>query len=584
MKVLLTTLSAKYVHTTLALRYLKTYVENEFEDVFIEEYTINNNMDYILGEIYKKKYDIVCFSCYIWNIEKTLILCKNLKKVNPNLIIALGGPEVSFDPERVMSQNPSVDYVMFGEGEETFKEFLEKQNKGEVFKHVAGIAYKEDGKIYVNEERPLIGNLDSIPSPYDDDLSEYENKIIYYESSRGCPYNCSYCLSSTIRGVRFFSMDRVKRDLGIFLKNRVRQVKFVDRTFNANKKHSLHIMKFLKENDNGHTNFHFEITADLIDEETMEFLKDVREGLFQFEIGVQSTNDATIKEIDRNVNFEKLSKVVKRVSEFKNTHLHLDLIAGLPFETYDIFKKSFDDVYNLRPEQLQLGFLKLLKGSSIRVNEEKHGYVYKDEAPYEILKNDYMSYEDILKLKDLEEMVEIYYNSGGLRHSVEYIVKNFYTSPFKLYEDLAQYWQENGLFHVSHNKQKIYKILLDFYNEKIKEKADLFEDLLKFDYMSQHKGSLPNFFKRITIDNMNVRIHDFLHDEENIRKYLSQYENVLAKNILKKIEIVNFNYDILLFINKGYDKDIEESITTILFDYDKKTKVFHKSIYYKIQL
>jgi radical SAM superfamily enzyme YgiQ (UPF0313 family) len=483
-----------------------------------------------------------------------------------------------------MEENPSVDYIMFGEGEETFKEFLGKQSRGESFEHVPGIAYKKEGKTYVNNERALIKNLDSIPSPYDDDLSEYENKIIYYESSRGCPYNCSYCLSSTIRGVRFFSMDRVKRDLSIFIRNNVRQVKFVDRTFNANKKHSLDIMKFLKENDNGYTNFHFEITADLIDGETMEFLKDVREGLFQFEIGVQSTNDDTIKEIDRNVNFEKLSKVVKMVSGFKNTHLHLDLIAGLPFETYDIFKKSFDDVYNLRPEQLQLGFLKLLKGSSIRVNEKKHGYVYKDEAPYEILKNDYMSYEDILKLKDLEEMVEIYYNSGHLKHSVEYIVKNFYTSPFDFYEELGQYWQLEGLFHVSHNKQKIYKILLDFYNEKVKEKVDLFENILKFDYMSQHKGSLPSFFKRISIDNMSERIHDFLHDEENIIKYLGQYEKVQAKNILKKIEVINFNYDILSLINKGYEKDVEESITTILFDYDKKTKVFEKSMYYKIKL
>ncbi|WP_053956192.1 B12-binding domain-containing radical SAM protein [Inediibacterium massiliense] len=582
MKILLTTLNSKYIHTTLSLRYLYEYCKDDFS-MEIKEYTINHHTDYVLGEIYKGHYDLVCFSCYIWNIHNTLEIIRNLKKVRPDITIVLGGPEVSFDGKSLMEKEEQIDYIICGEGEETFRELLsfvvDKKGKKEEIK---GIVYREDNKVYENEARPLIQDLSIIPSPYSDGILEDENKIIYYESSRGCPHNCKYCLSSTIRGVRFFPIERVKKDLKLFLEKKVKQVKFVDRTFNVKKSHSFEIMKYICENDNGYTNFHFEITADLLDEETLRFLSTVREGLFQFEIGVQTTFDQTMKSIDRHVDFHVLSRIVKEISHFKNIHLHLDLIAGLPFESFERFKQSFDDVYALEPEKLQLGFLKLLKGSPIRKEKDLHEYVYREEAPYEVLQNKYITYEEILKLKMIEEMVETFFNSHAFHHSVQYMINKFYNRPSQFYEEFAIFWEEKGYHHVSHGKNGLYEILICFYKENQFVDEEIFMELLKFDYLMQGKGNLPHFFKKVDIPHFHERIHDFLHEEENINKYLPQYKNIPAKQIIKKVSFHNFQYDIVKIIQNPLIKDIKKEKTTIFFDYELDHKVFEKARYEKI--
>ncbi|WP_129600562.1 B12-binding domain-containing radical SAM protein [Anaerophilus nitritogenes] len=584
MKILLTTLNSKYIHTTLSLRYLYQYCKDDFS-MEIKEYTINHHTDYVLGEIYKDHYDLVCFSCYIWNVNHILEIVRNLKKIRPDMTIVLGGPEVSFDGRSLMEKENKIDYIIYGEGEETFKELLsfivDRKGKKEGIK---GIIYREDNKVYQNEERPLIKDLSKIPSPYRDGILEDENKIIYYETSRGCPHNCKYCLSSTVIGVRFFPIERVKRDLKLFLERKVKQVKFVDRTFNVKKSHSFEIMKYICENDNGYTNFHFEITADLLDDETINFLATVREGLFQFEIGVQTTYDQTMKSIDRHVDFHILSRVVKKISSFKNIHLHLDLIAGLPFESFERFKQSFDDVYALEPEKLQLGFLKLLKGSPIRKEEYLHEYIYREEAPYEVLQNKYITYEEILKLKMIEEMVETFFNSHVFHHSVQYIINKFYNRSSQFYEELAAFWQEKGYHHISHAKNGLYEILISFYKENQFADEEIFTEILKFDYLMQGKGNLPYFFKKAQIQGFHERIHDFLHKEENVMKYLPKYKGVPAKQIIKKVHFDNFEYNIVKIIENPLTQDIKKEKITILFDYELDHKVFEKAKYKKISI
>ncbi len=585
MKILLTTLNAKYMHTALSLQYLYSYCKDAFQNIVVQEYTINQRLNYILGEIYKGKYDIIGFSCYIWNISQILQLARNLKKINPHQIIVLGGPEVSFDSVELMKEHPYIDYIVFGEGEETFRELLDCLiNEKTELAQIKGITYRDGEEIHQNEARELIKNLDTIPSPFEDRIQQNEKKIIYYESSRGCPYNCSYCISSTIKGVRFFSLDRVKKDLNILVEKRVRQVKFVDRTFNANKEHSLEIMKYLAEKDNGYTNFHFEMTGDRIDEEMLEFLSRVREGLFQFEIGVQTTYDKCAASINRNVDFCKLSRTVKTISGFKNIHLHLDLIAGLPHEGFKRFRDSFDDVYRLKPQKLQLGFLKLLKGSKIRKEKDKYGYIFQEEPPYEVLGNDAIRYEELLKLKGIEEMLEKYYNSGDFQNALEYIFAHFYKSPFEFYQDLAEFWESHGYHHISHSRDALYKNLLDFYLQKNFKGREIFEEILKLDYLMHKKSVVPDFLPRVEINDFQNRIHRFLQDKKKVEKYLPQYAEWPAKQIVKKVHFECFRYDVLEIIKNPDLKQTDEKINVLLFDYDVKQKIFYKSKCHKVEI
>lgn len=584
MKILLTTLNSKFIHTNLAIRYIKESIK-DLADVEIREYTINNQLDYILKDIYLAGYDAVFFSTYIWNVYDIVKLCENLKKVNPKLIIGLGGPEVSYDSEDAMAKYEFVDYILRGEGEMVMRDLVKYFN-GEIdIKDVDGVTYRCDGEVIKNKERELLKDLDLIPSPYENlNVKEYENRIVYYETSRGCPFNCQYCLSSAIKGLRYFSIDRVKRDLKKLIDAKVSQIKFIDRTFNANKKFAKEIMKFLMENDNGYTTYHFEVTAHLLDDDMLEFLKDCKEGLFQFEIGVQTTNQEALDAVGRRDDFEKLSHVVKTIESYQNIHQHLDLIAGLPYEGYDSFEKSFNDVFALQIEQLQLGFLKMIKGTGMRARSEEFEYEYKNYAPYEVLCNKFISYDEILKLKDIEDILERYYNSNNFSLSVKYIIENYYSeSAFKFFEDFANYFNEMGYFHLAQGKNQLYSILADFYKEKIGENYDLFMEILKYDYVSLGKiSSVPNIFNKLEVKDMKARVHEFLHNRENLEKYLPKHVDTPAKYILKYVHFECFKYDILK-LKEDIHAKLDKQETVILFVYDD-IKVFEKSRTHKVEL
>lgn len=586
MKILLTTLNSKFIHTNLAIRYLNQMVKDiEDIEVDIREYTINNELDFILKDIYKNDYDVILFSTYIWNVNDIVKLCDNIKKVKPNMKIALGGPEVSYDSEDSMKKYDFVDYILYGEGELVFRDFV-KHLKGDIkIEDVDGIVYRNNKDIIKNKPMKLLENLDLIPSPYEKlNKEEYENRIVYYETSRGCPFNCQYCLSSTLEGLRYFSIDRVKKDLKALIDARVSQIKFIDRTFNANKKFAMEIMKFLMENDNDYTTYHFEVTAHLLSDDMLEFLKDCKEGLFQFEIGVQTTNEKVLDAVGRRDDFGKLSYVVKKIASYRNIHQHLDLIAGLPYEDYKSFENSFNDVFNLGIEHLQLGFLKMIKGTGIRNRADEHEFRYKDYPPYEVLYNKYISYDQILKLKDIEEILERYFNSKNFVLSMRYIIHNFYKqSPFKFFEDFATYFNDNGYFNMSQGKNQLYKILLDFYLEKININSDLFKEIIKYDYISLGKTSnVPAFLEKVDIEDFKNRCHLFLQNEENILKYIPRFENTPAKQIIKYVHFEVFKYDILK-LKDDIKTKLEPKESIVLFVYDDK-KVFEKSKSYTVEI
>lgn len=584
MKILLTTLNSKFIHTNLAIRYLKEFVKDLIE-VDLKEYTINNSLDFILKDIHKNDYDVILFSTYIWNVNDISKLCHCIKQIKPQIKIALGGPEVTYDSEDFMKKNSFVDYILYGEGELVFRDLVLNLQGKKNIEDTKGIVYRNNDEIIVNKPKELLQNLDEIPSPYENlNPNEYKNRIVYYETSRGCPFNCQYCLSSTLKGLRYFSIDRVKKDLKKLINARVSQIKFIDRTFNANKDFAKEIMNFLMENDNGYTTYHFEVTAHLLEDDTLDFLADCKEGLFQFEIGVQSTNQKTLDAVGRRDNFEKLSYAVKKVASYKNIHQHLDLIAGLPYEDYSSFENSFNDVFNLGIEHIQLGFLKMIKGTGIRNNAKEHGYKFKDYTPYEVLYNDYMSYSEMLIIKDIEEILERYYNSKNFVLSMRYIIFNYYKeSPFKFFEEFAMYFDRNGHFNVAQGKNQLYKILLDFYNEKINKNNDLFNDILKYDYISLGKTSnIPQFFNKLEVEDFKNRCHLFLQNEENISKYISQFENKPAKHIIKYVHFEPFEFDISK-LKSNINVSVDKVDNVVLFVYDEK-KIFEKSKTYCVDI
>ncbi|WFA09872.1 B12-binding domain-containing radical SAM protein [Tissierella sp. Yu-01] len=566
MKVILSTLNSKYIHTNLAIRYLKEYVK-DIMPIETYEFTINQSIDSIVSELYKKSPDLIGFSTYIWNIEQTLKISNIIKILRPNTKILLGGPEVSFDGVKLLEEHPFIDYIIYGEGEETFKDLIH----GKDLKDIEGLIFRDDEiNIIMNPPRLLIHDLGKIPSPYENIGDEFKNKIVYYESSRGCPFNCKFCLSSTINGVRYFPIERVKKDIYNLIQVGVSQVKFVDRTFNANKKYSMEIMDYIMKLNPENINFHFEVTAHLIEEDTLDFLRKPKEGLFQFEVGVQSTNLDTIDSIGRVTDFEKLKKVTKQIRSYKNIHQHLDLIAGLPYEDYNSFKNSFNDVYSIRPEKLQLGFLKLLKGSELRINEEIYGFKYLDEPPYEILENKYISYSDILKLKGIEDLVEKYYNEGYFTHSVEFIISNFYESPFDFYEAFSEYWDSTDLNKVSHSRNDLYQILLDFYLYKSFDHTDSFKELLKYDYIYNNKKiTLPKGIDRIKSITQ-TELHRLLKSDDLLGNYLKEEAGIPTKKLIKNVIAEGFNKDIFEIINNSYLPSDDNKEIYILFYYKDK--------------
>lgn len=584
MKIVLSTLNAKYIHTNLAIRYLKQTLAPLGEQVEIQEYTINHHQDYIVSELYKTQPDLLCFSCYIWNIEMVLGIISTIKKIMPGTMIVLGGPEVSYGTKELMEHHDYIDAVIQGEGENTLYALVEKLSAFGDYSELPGIAYRARGKVFVPETPPLTVPLDQVPFPYEGEVLD-SDKIVYYESSRGCPYNCQYCLSSANQGVRYLPLDRVKGELKYLMEAGVRQIKFVDRTFNARKDFALEIIRFIMEHHRGTTNFHFEVTADILDDEIMTVIQRAPVGLFQFEIGVQSTNEETLKAIDRRVNFEKLKEKVRTISSYKNIHQHLDLIVGLPKEDYYSFRGSFDDVFALRPEKLQVGFLKLLKGSGLREKAAEYGFVFEDRAPYEILETAVLSYGEVLRLKGIEEMVEIYWNSGMFRTSIEVLLNQFYVSPFRFFEDLWHYWEQKGYHHRAHNKNMLYETLMNFSIERNLKGIEVFKEVLKLDFLKNTRSpSLPSFFHREAMVDFKNKCHEFLQKEENILRFLPQYRGIPAKQIIKKVHFEQFSYDVLALeenpqtLLNQYPQQI-----VILFHYDLESKAIDQSKYYRIR-
>ncbi len=573
MKTLLTTLNSKYIHSALSIRYLKEFCK-DIADISLMEFTINQNIDYIAGEIYKKKPDIIGFSTYIWNLEQTLRVCEILKLISPNIKIILGGPEVSFDSEDIMKENWFIDFIISGEGEIPFRQLLLAIFDGDRdFSSVKGLTYREGEEIIKNPPGSLLKNLDMIPSPYVEIDKSLEKKIVYYESSRGCPFNCQFCLSSTIKGVRYFSLERVKEDLQRLMDMKVKQVKFVDRTFNANKKYAMEIMEFIMDKDPEDMNFHFEVTAHLIDEDMLQLIKKAKPGLFQFEIGVQSTNERTIEAIGRTTNFGKLKEICKEIKSYKNIHQHLDLIAGLPYEGYESFKKSFNDVYEIKPEKIQLGFLKLLKGSGLRKEKEKYGFKFLDIPPYEVLETNYIKYEEMLRLKGIEDLVEKYYNEEYFKTTISYLVENKYDTAFDFFEDFLNFWEYKGYHRLSHSRDRLYEILWQFCEYKGLEELDLINEIIKFDYLFNNQNyNVPKFISRTDVDLLQPIKHNILKDEKLLEEVLPHFKDVPTKNLLKIVHIETFKIDVLSLIEKDYNLNSSMfNKTCILFEYKKAT-------------
>lgn len=613
MKFLLAAINAKYIHSNPGVYSLRAFARTKIPgaDIEIGEYTINHQMDLILQDIYRRKPDFIGFSCYIWNISYIMEIVRDVKKVLPEAELWLGGPEVSYDAKKVLTREPDVRGIMRGEGELTFTElvraYLQREKTsvpdgytGESFRgqakeetsgcaentrmpenaegenahsdrldlsQIPGITYRAaNGEIKEHGPQRLL-SLDEIPFYYDD-MAGFENRIVYYESSRGCPFSCSYCLSSIDKTVRFRSLDLVLPELQFFLDHKVPQVKFVDRTFNCKREHTLGIWRYLVEHDNGITNFHFEVSADIFDEEELELIGKMRPGLIQLEIGVQSTNPDTIREIHRHMDLVKLKRAVDRVYDYRNTHQHLDLIAGLPYENYESFMRSFDDVYRMRPDQLQMGFLKVLKGSYMEEHVAAYDLKYRGIPPYEVLSTKWLPYSDVIRLKGVEDMVEVYYNSGQFPATMKLLEKRF-QRPSEIFVNLAEYYEKNGLTGISHSRLARYEILYRFLEEDMREEerdhvtaakvpetgqpslAD-FRDSLMYDlYVRENIKSRPSFASDQSPYKKEVR--EFFMAEEENPKWLTDYAGFDSRQMAKMAHLEHM-----------------EDGTFVLFDYKKR--------------
>ncbi len=551
MKVYLVAVNAKYIHSSLALRYLKNSCVCE-----ILEFTINNRKEQVVSDIFSVSPDVLGFSTYIWNISMVLDIVSDLKKILPNTKIILGGPEASFDYENLL-RNTNIDAVVVGEGEQSLKALADKNF--ESFGEIRGVAYLEDGVVKLEPNIQGV-HLDSLPFAYAEGFGSLENRIIYYESSRGCPYRCQYCLSSVESGgLRHLSLERAFSDLKVFLDKKIRQVKFVDRTFNCDKTHAIEIWKFLIENDNLFTNFHFEISGSLIDDEMIHILKTARAGLFQFEIGVQSTNGKTLAAIKRPNETQKIFDAVRKIKEGRNIHVHLDLIAGLPFEDLTSFENSFNEVYEKHPEQFQLGFLKLLKGSGLRDSAKEYGIVYSDQAVYEVLYTNDLGYAEICKLKEIEEAVELYYNSGQFINSMGYIEK-LYGSHFKMYQEISEFYFDRAK-NVAQSKLQNFKTLFEFVAVKFEDHSQLFLELLRFDLcLNENPKSIPEWLRiEITEDDKNI-----------LRSHQTRERN--------SSRIEKFNYSIDSWLNGG---KLDKQEIFMLFSYGQETNPIFTGVHAK---
>ena len=605
MKIVLAAVNAKYIHSNLAVYTLSAYAKAMGAQCEIAEYTINQQKDEILKSLFRKQPDVLCISCYIWNISYVEALVSDLSKVLPRTELWLGGPEVSYRAVSMLEKHPCLRGIMRGEGEKTFAELalayqrpsgaensrpgslsgeMESSRTGSLADEaessrtgdtpdgaeisgandmerrlckIAGITWRDgDGVIHENPWRPVM-DLSEIPFPYED-LENFSNRILYYESSRGCPFSCSYCLSSIDKKLRFRSLDLVRKELQFFLDHQVPQVKFVDRTFNCRKDHAMAIWTYLAEHDNQKTNFHFEIAADLITDEELELFRSMRPGLIQLEIGVQSTNPDTIREIHRKMDFSKVSSVVCEIRKGRNIHQHLDLIAGLPFEDYDSFRRSFADVYRLKPQQLQLGFLKVLSGSYMAEHTADYQCFYQEEEPYEVLSTRWLPYGDVLRLKVVEEMVEVYYNSGQFPHLLG-LAEQLYDNMFDFFSELGIYYEENGYDGLAHTRIRRYEILLDFLAEKKQVERRKSEQLALMDlYVRENLKSRPPFAPDLA--EQKDRIRQFYQREEQEHRYLKNYDGYQWKQLMRMTHLEFFTVD----------EDGRVCGTVLLFDYSQR--------------
>lgn len=580
-KILLTAINAKYIHSNLAVYSLKANAGKYADEVGLAEYTINHRQEEILQGIYRRDPELVGFSCYIWNIEYVRYVAENLKKVLPKVKIIFGGPEVSYDAPRVLETCPFVDFVMIGEGENTFREFVQYYMEGrpeDEYQNIPGLCFRDGEKIITTPPRKPM-DMDSLSFPYKN-LEDMENRIIYYETIRGCPFSCSYCLSSIEKSVRLRSLSLVFEEIRYFLENKVKQVKFVDRTFNCNHEHAYKIWEYIWKNDNGVTNFHFEIGGDLLREEDFELFRQFRPGLVQFEIGVQSTNPDTIEAIRRKMDLSELKYHVERVRENGNIHQHLDLIAGLPWEDYDSFHRSFNDVYGMKPDQFQLGFLKVLKGSYMEEVSKEYDIEYGSRPPYEVLTTRWLSYDDILRLKQVEEMVEVHYNSFQFPATMA-LLEICRGDAFAMYEDMGRYYEKKGYFGRKHSRISRYEILWDYVNESFVERSEEFRQTLTYDlYLRDYVKNPPAFVRPREKDYL-VRVREFLDGEIEKPEILSGYDGFVTKQLFNMVYMDEFTLDIRQLLKEHKIEWTEKY--SLIFDYQNRNPLNHSARVVRLQ-
>ncbi|WP_042356430.1 B12-binding domain-containing radical SAM protein [Bacillus rubiinfantis] len=553
MNVICATLNAKYIHTNLAIRYLKAYAAPEF-DIILKEYTIKDPVLNIVSDLYQQKPDVIGFSCYIWNIEETLKVVKMLKKIDPSITIILGGPEVTYDTNWWMDTYRVIDFIVIGEGEQTFKQLLFEIESQQDFEHVPGIAYRKNEDICITLQRNKL-DLKEIPSPYrfPEDRPHLGKRISYIETSRGCPFSCQFCLSSIEVGVRYFDREKIKDDIRYLMAHGARTIKFVDRTFNISRSYAMNMFRFLIDEHLPGTVFQFEITADIMRPEVIEFLnKEAPPGLFRFEIGIQSTNDYTNELVKRKQNFAKLTRTVTMVKEGKKIDQHLDLIAGLPEEDYQSFRKTFNDVFAMRPEELQLGFLKMLRGTGLRIEAEKYQYVYMDHPPYEILRNNVLSFEEIVKIKQVEDVLEKYWNDHRMDTTIEFIVTKLFTSPFDFFQEFGSYWDSQGWSRIGHQLEDLFRRLYGFLKVKAVTHLDVVIGLMKYDYLSSHKYKprKPWWDLSLTKNDRSKIYQQIIEKPEQLGQNFVEL-NLSEKDLYKHTVIEKLSFDLTKYLTTG---------------------------------
>jgi len=589
MKILLTTLNSKFIHSNLAIKYMNAMIKDRI-NTNIEEFTINEDIEEILSKIAGEGYDLVAFSCYIWNIEKTLKIAENLKLVNPEVAILFGGPEVTYDAGKLMDKYDFIDYVIAGEGEQAFSSLvdiflkidMDYSDRQSSFEAITNLYFKNSTNYLLDVRRRnlVVTDLSIIPPVYlDIEKKDIENKIVYYETSRGCTFNCAYCLSSTTKGVRYFDMGKIKKELRHLVELGAKQIKFVDRTFNSDESKAIELIKYLTGIDDGNINFHFEITAYLLQNPVLEIIKNARKGLFQFEIGVQSTNETTLRAVNRASKFKELSKNVLEIKSYGNIHQHLDLIAGLPYEGVNSFEKSFNDVFALKPDALQLGFLKILKGSPIESTVEEHEYKYRSYPPYEIISNKYLSYKDIDDLKSVENVVDRFYNTGRFKYSIEYIYDCAYENRgYELFGDLSCVISENKINIIKKEEEfRAMTILGQKFQEEHNFNLEFYIELLRLDYINMGRNPyIPMFLisnkSNIETNKIKEMIFEFTRSQDNLVE-LGFEESVHFKDAFKKINWSLFEYDMVQYVlenNKNTLKNLVKSRNVLIINYDSK--------------